>query len=231
MDGLLHEAVLHESVDVVRFLLSHGAAPLGGGHWRPDRKYGKDTPQAAAARDAAWVDLTDAAASSGTADAAAKAALLIDKAGYNGHVPPRWVDYAVRHGKVAALRAILVPSNRHRYLRLPHSDCEHLHTAVDCADDEVNLEILELLVVQAGDDVDKIPAASRPYGGETPLHVATRRGAVKAVAWLRQHGANVDKRGKNFGRTVRTCICAFFVCNCFREEHIYRGGRCVGVKM
>lgn len=215
MDMLLHKAVVEESVDVVRFLLTNGAAPSKGARTDYDV-----TDEIVQARDAAWVDVIDLAASksqTNTADAAAKVELLMNKAGYNGHVPPRWVDYAIRHEKIDALRAILTSK---KYLRLPHAHCEHLHVAVDVDGKKnkgtkmVNLEILELLIVQAGDDVNKIPKAGRPYAGEAPIHVATRRGSVEAVQFLRQHGANVDRKGKNFGRTVRWLQVKEHSCSC-----------------
>ena len=199
LDELLATAVSgSSSLEVVQFLLTHGAAPPNGA--RTDA----DTDERSVVRGHAWVDIIDAAALSDTADAADKADLMIRKSGYNGLVPAEWIDYAIRHDKIGALRAILQQhssSSKNYYYRPNDATCEHLHVAVDT--DTPNLEILKLLLELRVEDVNKIPKKdNRPYAGEAPIHVATRRGCPQAVSMLRQHGANVDLRGKNYRRTV-----------------------------
>ena len=210
LDDLLADAVETESVEIVQYLLRKGAqAPNGA---RTDY----DSPDDALQRGHAWVDLIDRAALSSKKDnksnnnnndddeAAAKADVLIRKSGHNGLVSGEWVDYAIRHEKTGALRAIL--SKDGQYYRPNAHQCEHLHVAVDTV--TPNLEILELLLQSGLENVNKIPKKdNRPYAGEAPLHVATRRKCPAAIRLLRKYGANVDIRGKNFRRTVRV-VCA-----------------------
>ena len=197
VDELLVTAIMTSSLEVVQFLLAHGAAPPNGA--RTD----KDTDARLLERGHAWVDIIDLAATSETPDAAAKADYLIRKSGYNGHVPSEWVDYAIRNDKIGALRAILQPpgGKTTTYYRPNHATCEHLHVAVDTP--TPNLAIVQLLLDMHLEDVNRVPKKDNlPYAGEAPLHVATRQGCPAAVSLLRKYGANVDLRGKNYRRTV-----------------------------
>ena len=189
LDFLLAEACAEHSLDVVQFLLSKGAQPPNGA--RTDY----DSADLAKERGHAWVDMINVASQSETMDAVAKADLLVRKSGYNGVIPGDWIDYAIRHEKIAALQ-VMLPQYRPNV-----HQCEHLHVAVDTA--TPNMQIVQLLI-QAGEDVNKVPKKdSRPYAGEAPIHIATRRGSHEAVKLLRKHGAKVDIRGKNYRRTVR----------------------------
>lgn len=189
--------MLSSSLEVVQFLLTHGAAPPNGA--RTD----KDADERLLERGHAWVDIIDMAACSQTNDAKAKADFLIRKSGYNGFVPSEWIDYAIRNDKTGALRAFLQPPEHttSTYYRPNGATCEHLHLAVDTS--TPNMDIIKLLLDMRLEDVNKIPKKdNRPYAGEAPLHVATRRGCPQVVRLLREYGANVDLRGKNYRRTV-----------------------------
>ena len=192
MDGLLAHAIASSSLVVVQFLIENGAQPPNGA--RAD----SDTAELAKERGHAWVDMIDLAVTSETDDATPKADFLIAKAGYNGHVPTEWIEYATVNRKVGALELFLTStSNYYTPSLLLHAS--HLHTA--CDTDSPDLRVIELLL-KAGDHVDKVPKAGRPFAGEAPLHVATRRGSASVIELLRQHGANVNVKGRNFGRTA-----------------------------
>ena len=192
MDGLLAHAIASSSLEVVKFLLENGAQPPNGA-WSDS-----DTLELSKERGHAWVDMIDLAVTSETTDAAPKAEWLIAKAGYNGHVPTEWLDYAISNRKVGALKLFLNSKGTY-YSPSLLLHASHLHTALDT--DTLDLQIVELLL-KAGDHVNKIPKAGRPYAGEAPIHVATRRGHAAAICLLRQHGANVNVKGRNFGRTA-----------------------------
>lgn len=191
MDGLLAHAIASSTLNVVQFLLENGAQPPNG------TRYDSDTVELEKEHGHAWVDMIDLAITSETGDAAAKAELLIAKAGYNGHVPTEWLDYAISMCKVGALQLFLTPGKYYSPSLLLHAS--HLHKAVDT--DKPDLKVIELLL-QAGDHVDKVPKSGRPFAGETALHIATRRGHPAVIDLLRKYGANVDVKGKNFGRTA-----------------------------
>lgn len=192
MDGLLAHAIASAGLSVVQFLMENGAAPPNGA--RSDT----DTPELSTERGHAWVDMIDLAVTSETDDAKQKAEYLIAKAGYNGHVPTEWIDYATTQAKVGALELFLMSSGQY-YTPSLLLHASHLHKAVDT--DTPDLRVIELLL-KAGDHVDKVPKAGRPYHGEAPIHVATRRGHAAIIEVLRKHGANVDVKGRNFGRTA-----------------------------
>ena len=192
LDGLLAHAIASDCLAVVRFLMENGAQPPNGA--RTDM----DTAELSRERGHAWVDMIDLAITSKTDDALQKAELLIARAGYNGHVPAEWIDYAIADRKVGALRLFLTPKGKY-YTPSLLLHASHLHTSVDT--DAPDLEIIQLLL-EAGDHVDKIPKSGRPYAGEAPIHVATRRGNAAAIELLRKHGADVNIKGKNFRRTA-----------------------------
>jgi ankyrin repeat protein len=196
LDALFEAAVVEESVDVVQYLLKKGAQPPKG------HRKETDTAEKEKERGFVWVDMIDLAFLCSTPDAKEKADLLIKKCGYNGVVPADWVNYAIENCKVGFLKAVLTTGKD--YYKPNAHQCDHLHFAVDRK--TPNLEVLQILLDAHLEDVNKL-SKSTNYAGEAPIHVATRNRSPEAIKLLREHGANVDIKGKNYRRTVSCISC------------------------
>jgi len=92
----------------------------------------------------------------------------------------------VRNDDLARVRMLLAQGT-------PVDGLENGHTTFYLAAQEGRLDLLQLLLDQ-GAEVNTVPV---PDDGWTPLIVATYRGHRAVVAWLLDHGADIDARDRD----------------------------------